>query len=78
MKDIEEIKKIRDLFERGAIKQEELDLDVQFAIADLYKSEIEAIRDDIYNTKKDIALYNKMINNVDEMQKLLEGINNQE
>lgn len=78
MKDIEEIKKIRDLFERGAIKQEDLDLDVQFAIADLYKSEIEAIRDDIYNTKKDIALYNKMINNVDEMQKLLERINNQE
>ena len=78
MKDIEEIKRIRDLFEKGAIKQEDIELDMQFAIADLYKSEIEAIRDDIYNTKKDIALYNTMINNVDEMQKLLEGINNQE
>ena len=63
MKDIEEIKRIRDLFEKGAIKQEDIELDMQFAI---------------YNTKKDIALYNTMINNVDEMQKLLEGINNQE
>ena len=71
MENIEEVRKMRDMFERGEIKQEDMDIKMQFAIADLYKSEIEEIREEIYKDRKEIDLYNKMTNSLNDVQKLL-------
>lgn len=78
MENIEEVKRVRDLFEEGKITQDEINMDMQRQIANLYKSEIESIREDIYATRKDIALCNEMINNVEGMQRILDNYNKNE
>lgn len=71
MKDLENIKRMKELFECGKIKQEEMDINMQLAIAELYKSEIESLREDISKSKKERAIYLDMINNVDSAQDIL-------
>ena len=78
MENIEEVRKMIDMFERGEIKQEDMDIKMQFAIADLYKSEIEEIREEIYKDRKEIELYNKMTNSLNDVQKLLDNYSKQE
>lgn len=73
MENIEEVRKMRDMFERREIKQEDMDIKMQYAIADLYKSEIEEIREEIYKDRKEIDLYNKMTNSLNDVQKLLDN-----
>lgn len=73
MKDLENIKKMKELFECGKIKQEEMDINMQLAIAELYKSEIESLREDISKSKKERAIYLDMINNVDSAQDILDS-----
>ena len=73
MENIEEVRKMRDMFERGETKQEDMDIKMQYAIADLYKSEIEEIREEIYKDRKEIDLYNKMTNSLNDVQKLLDN-----
>lgn len=74
MKDLENVKKMKELFECGKIKQEEMDIDMQLAIAELYKSEIESLREDISKSKKERAIYLDMINNVDAAQDILNNL----
>lgn len=73
MKDLENIKRMKELFECGKIKQEEMDINMQLAIAELYKSEIESLREDISKSKKERAIYLDMINNVDSAQDILDS-----
>lgn len=74
MKDINEIRNIKEKFDRGEISQSDMDIETQFAIADLYKKEIEGIREDISDYRKEIELCNKMLDEVDYAKKILDNL----
>lgn len=58
MNDIEIIK---EKFETGKIPQNEIDIETQKEILNLYKAEIESIREDITKIRKEIEYYKKVI-----------------
>ena len=59
---MENIKKIKERFERGEILQEDMDIEIQKKVAKLYKEEIEQIRDKITVIRKETNKYKKKIN----------------
>ncbi len=73
MKNIKELEKIKDMFECGEISQDEMDIETQIAIADLYKKEIENIREEISDYRKEMEICDKMIDEVDCAQQMLDS-----
>ena len=69
--DIEEVKKIRDMFERGEIKQEDMDIETQQAIIQLCRSEIEEIREEITSIRKERNMYKNILNDIEDVQGIL-------
>ncbi len=59
---MENIKKIKERFERGEILQEDMGIETQKKVAKLYKEEIEQIRDKITVIRKETNKYKKKIN----------------
>ena len=69
--DIEEVKKMRDMFERGEIKQEDMDIETQQAIIQLCISEIEEIREEITSIRKERNMYKNILNDIEDVQGIL-------
>lgn len=69
--DIEEVKKMRDMFERGEIKQEDMDIETQQAIIQLCRSEIEEIREEITSIRKERNMYKNILNDIEDVQGIL-------
>lgn len=65
--DIEEVKKMRDMFERGEIKQEDMDIETQQAIIQLCISEIEEIREEITSIRKERNMYKNILNDIEDV-----------
>ncbi len=74
MKEINEIINIKEKFERGEIAQKDMDIETQNAIAYLYKKEIENIREEISDYRKEIEICDKIISEVDYAQNLLNNL----
>lgn len=74
MKEINELEKIKEKFDRGEISQDDMDIETQLAIADLYKKEIEGIREEISDYRNQIEICNKMITEVDYAQQILDDL----
>ncbi len=58
---MENIKKIKERFERGEILQEDMDIEIQKKVAKLYKEEIEQISENITAIRKETNEYKKKI-----------------
>lgn len=69
---IDKIKETKEKFERGEITQDDMDIEMQYAVADLYKSEIEDIRENISNVRNEKVIYSKMIDEIDKTQEILD------
>lgn len=69
--DIEEVKKMRDMFERGEIRQEDMDIETQKAIIQLCRSEIEEIREEITSIRKERKMYKNILNDIEDVQGIL-------
>lgn len=69
--DIEEVKKMRDMFERGEIRQEDMDIETQKAIIQLCRSEIEEIREEITSIRKERNMYKNILNDIEDVQGIL-------
>ena len=69
---MEDIKKIRDKFERGEISQKDMDIETQKKILKLYKEEIEEIRADINAIRNETHTYRKGIEELDKFSKSLD------
>lgn len=69
---MEDIKKIRDRFERGEISQKDMDIETQKKILKLYKEEIEEIRADINAIRNETDTYRKGIEELDKFSKSLD------
>lgn len=63
---MENIEKIKEDFENGKIKKEDIDIETQKKIAELYKSEIEKNRQDIIKIREEIKGYRKEITRLKE------------
>lgn len=74
MKEKSEIENIKEKFERGEITQEDMDIEIQYKVADLYKKEIENIREEISDYRREIEICDKIINEVDYAQKILNNL----
>lgn len=74
MKEKSEIENIKEKFERGEITQEDMDIETQYKVADLYKKEIENIREEISDYRREIEICDKIINEVDYAQKILNNL----
>jgi len=61
---VENIKKIKEKFERGEITQEDMDIETQKQVAKLYKEEIEQIRENIADIRKETRNYKKKIDSL--------------
>lgn len=61
---MENIKKIKEKFERGEITQEDMDIETQKQVAKLYKEEIEQIRENIADIRKETRNYKKKIDSL--------------
>lgn len=69
--DIEEVKKMRDMFESGEIRQEDMDIETQKAIIQLCRSEIEEIREEITSIRKERNMYKNILNDIEDVQGIL-------
>lgn len=69
MKDMKKIKELKEKFDRGEISQEEIDIETQRKIANLYREEIEEIRKDIDAIREEERFYDESIANLEEMIK---------
>lgn len=69
MKDMKKIKELKEKFDRGEISQEEIDIETQRKIANLYREEIEEIRKDIEAIREEERFYDESIANLEEMIK---------
>lgn len=70
---MEDIKEIKEKFERGEISQEDMDIETQKKVAKLYKEEIEKIREDIADIKNETDTYKKKIDDLDTLNKVLKS-----
>ncbi len=61
MKNYDEIKEIKDKFERGEIAEEDIDQETQEEIMKMYKEEIEDIREDILVLREENKMYEEKI-----------------
>ena len=69
MKDMKKIKELKDKFDRGEISQDEIDIETQREIANLYGKEIEKIRKNIEAIREEEKFYDERIANLEEMIK---------
>ena len=69
MKDMKKIKELKDKFDRGEISQDEIDIETQREIANLYSKEIEKIRKNIEAIREEEKFYDESIANLEEMIK---------
>ena len=69
MKDMKKIKELKDKFDRGEISQDEIDIETQREIANLYRKEIEKIRKNIEAIREEEKFYDESIANLEEMIK---------
>ena len=69
MKDMKKIKELKEKFDRGEISQEEIDIETQRDIANLYRKEIEKIRKNIEAIREEERFYDESIANLEEMIK---------
>lgn len=74
MKEKSEIENLKEKFERVEITQEDMDIETQYKVADLYKKEIENIREEISDYRREIEICDKIINEVDYAQKILNNL----
>lgn len=58
---MESIEKIKEDFENGKIKEEDIDIDTQKELAKLYKEEIENNRKEIFKIREEIDMYKQKI-----------------
>lgn len=70
---MENIKEIKEKFERGEISQEDMDIETQKKVANLYKEEIEQIRENITAIRKETSEYKKKIAELDKVNDLLDS-----
>ena len=69
MKDMKKIKELKDNFARGENSQDEIDIETQREIANLYRKEIEKIRKNIEAIREEEKFYDESIANLEEMIK---------
>lgn len=70
---MENIKEIKEKFERGEISQEDMDIETQKKVANLYREEIEQIRENITAIRKETSEYKKKIAELDKVNDLLDS-----
>lgn len=70
---MEDIREIKEKFERGEISQEDMDIETQKKVANLYKEEIEQIRKNIAAIREETSEYKKKIAELDKVNDLLDS-----
>ncbi len=66
MKDIEELREIKDKFKKGEITEEELDQETQEDLLELYKEDIMDIRHNIIILREENKMYEERIQELKE------------